>query len=364
MPETVQLAKLELKDLSTAIMASRTRFTPEADLDPTDYVKLWHEEESWKGEVHKAITVVLRTRGCTWDYNHGCTMCGYFNETAHKKITAEQLLAQWQRVQAQTKDETILKIYTGGNFLDVAEVMDNVQRTIVSEGSKRFKLIMVESRPEYCTQERLSVLAKLAAENGGEIMIAIGLESSSDEVCDKAINKGYAFKEFVEAANNCRATGVRVKTYFLLKPPFLTEDETVEDIVQSVRDAAPYSDILSVNPTNVQKFTLVENLWKEREFRSPWLWSVLEVVRRAKPFSGTAVLKSDPVGGGGQRGAHNCGKCDERILGHIENYNKTQDVAFIEAAERIDCSCKPLYRTVRRLEGYLVGSAFTGPERE
>lgn len=364
MPETVQLPQLELTALTGAIMGARTRFAPEADLDPTDYVKLWHEDESWNGTVHKAITVVLRTRGCTWDYQHGCTMCGYFNETAHKKITEEQLLAQWQRVLAQHKDETILKIYTGGNFLDVHEVMDNVQRTIVGEGSKRFKLIMVESRPEYCQPERLATLSKLAAENGGEILVALGLESSSDEVCDKAINKGYGFKEFVEAAQNCRATGVRVKTYFLLKPPFLTEDETVEDIVRSVQDAAPHSDILSVNPTNVQKFTLVETLWKEREFRAPWLWSVLEVVRRAKPFAGGTVLKSDPVGGGGQRGAHNCGTCDDKILPHIEKYNTTQDLAFIEAAEAVDCACKPLYRAVRRLEGYLVGSAYTGPDRQ
>lgn len=364
MPEAVQLPKLELADLTKAIMASRERFEADAELDLNTYVKLWREEEHWEGRVQKAVTVVLRTRGCTWDYQHGCTMCGYFNETAHRKVSEEQLLAQWRRVVAERRDETILKIYTGGNFLDDREVMPRVQEAVVGEGSKLFPLIIVESRPEYCTPDRLARLAGLAAENGGRFMVAIGLESSSDEVCEKAINKGYGFREFVQAAQACREAGVGVKTYFLLKPPFLTEDETVEDIVRSVKDSAPHSDILSVNPTNVQKFTLVETLWKDREFRAPWLWSVLEVVRRAKPFAEGKILKSDPVGGGRRRGAHNCGRCDARVLRHIEDYNRTQDVAFIDAAEAMDCRCKSVYRAVRRLEGHLVGSAYTGPDFE
>ncbi|MBI2078089.1 MAG: archaeosine biosynthesis radical SAM protein RaSEA [Euryarchaeota archaeon] len=358
MSEAVQLPSLTLADLSQAIAKSRTRFKVDEDIDLNRYVKLWREDESWQGTKHRAMTLILRTRGCTWDYQHGCTMCGYFVDTAHRKVNADQLVAQWRAAAAEHKGESILKIYTGGNFLDPAEVMDDARRTIVAEASRLFKLVIVESRPEYCTPARLREVEDACRANGSHFMVALGLESSSDEVCDKAINKGYGFRHFVEAAKACREAGVGVKTYLLLKPPFLTEEETVEDIVRSIADCAPHSDIISVNPTNVQKFTLVETLWKDREYRSPWLWSVLEVLRRGKPAAASAVLKSDPVGGGSKRGAHNCGRCDEEVLGHIESYNTTQDIAFVEAAGAVECSCKPLYRAVRRLEGFMTGSAW------
>src|SRR5258706_10125632 len=131
MPETVQLAQLQLKDLSGAIMQARTRFKVDEDVDLNHYVKMWREDESWEGRVQKAMTLILRTRGCTWDYQHGCTMCGYFNDTAHRKVDEDQLIAQWRNAAAQYAGETILKIYTGGNFIDPAEVMVGAQDTIV-----------------------------------------------------------------------------------------------------------------------------------------------------------------------------------------------------------------------------------------
>lgn len=355
MPE--ELTQLTMPHLTEAIFGAREGFTP-PDEDLTEYVKSWDEDDHVDGKSVPAKTVVLRTRGCTWDYKHGCTMCGYFNDTAHRKVTAGQLVAQWRRLEPKLEGKDVLKIYTGGSFSDATEVMPEAQQTIVREASKHVRKITFEARPEYCTEETVGRMAEIAAENHCRIEVGIGLESSSDLVCHQAINKGYGFAEFVEAAEFCRDRGVLVKAYLLLKPPFLTEEETVEDMVQSIKDAAPYSDVLSVNPTNVQKFTLVEKLWQNREYRPPWLWSVLEVLRRGKSLAGDAVLKSDPVGGGHSRGAHNCGRCDDEILKRIGQYNTTQDVAFVEAAEKVACACRAEYDAVRRLEGYLVGGFY------
>src|ERR1051326_2126503 len=123
MPETVPVAQLQLKDLSQAIQGARVRFNVDEDIDLNQYVKMWREDEAWEGRVQKAMTLILRTRGCTWDYQHGCTMCGYFNDTAHRKVSEEQLINQWRAASAQYQGETILKIYTGGNFIDATEVM-------------------------------------------------------------------------------------------------------------------------------------------------------------------------------------------------------------------------------------------------
>lgn len=353
MPETVQLTR---HDLTKAIFDARRRFQPELSVDPNAYVKLWKEDDVAEWGPTRALTLILRTRGCTWDYRHSCTMCGYFTDVLPKKLTSENLLTQYARAETQHAGEEVLKIYTGGNFLDDKEVFAPAQLAMLTAAAKRFKKVTVETRPEYITAATVQPLVDALAP--AKFELAIGLESSNDEVCEKAINKGYGFREFVEGARIAHAAGARVKAYLLLKPPFLTEDEAVEDVVQSVKDAAPHADTLSINPTNVQNHTLVDQLYRRREYRPPWLWSILECVRRSRPHF-TGVLKSDPVGGGKRRGAHNCGACDDQILPLLERYNATQDVAFVAAAEETACKCRATYDSVRRLEGFLGGSHFT-----
>ncbi len=327
--------------------------------DPDSYVKLWKEDDVAEFGSTRAMTLILRTRGCTWDYQHSCTMCGYFVDVLPKKLTDENLISQWRRAETQHAGEQVLKVYTGGNFLDDKEVFPAARRAILESAAAKFRRITVETRPEYITQERVAPLVELVKAHGSSLELAIGLESSSDVVCEEAINKGYGFREFVEGARNAHACGARVKSYLLLKPPFLTEDEAVEDMVSSIRDAAPHSDVLSVNPTNVQKHTLVDRMFRRGEYRPPWLWSILEVLRRGQPLAGGKILKSDPVGGGKSRGAHNCGRCDEKILPLLERYNATQDIAFVEAAQNVVCPCRSRYAAVRSLEGLLGGSHFT-----
>ena len=98
----------------------------------------------------------------------------------------------------------------------------------------------------------------------------------------------------------------------LLKPPFLNEAQAIDDTVSSVKQAASHVDKISINPVNVQRHTVVERLWKRGEWSAPWLWSVAEVLRRTADCD--VHVYSDPTGGGTQRGAHNCGTCDQALL--------------------------------------------------
>jgi archaeosine synthase beta-subunit len=351
---------LDRATLTRSIFEARKRFHADREADPTRYVKLWKEDDVAEWGPARALTLILRTRGCTWDYQASCTMCGYFVDVLPKKLTSEDLVAQWARAEPEHAGEELLKVYTGGNFLDPHEVFPPALHEILRRAAPRFRKITVETRPEYIRPDVVRPLVEILEPHGSKLELAIGLESSSDVVCDEAINKGYGFEAFARGAGVAHECGARVKAYLLLKPPFLTEEEAVEDMVTSVRDAAPHSDVVSVNPTNVQSFTLVDRMYRRREYRPPWLWSILEVLARAKPLAGTRILKSDPVGGGSKRGAHNCGRCDERILPLLERYNATQDLAFVEAAQAVECVCKREYRAVRELEGLLGASHYTG----
>ena len=61
-----------------------------------------------------------------------------------------------------------------------------------------------------------------------------------------SVNKNYDFEDFKEAAKLLRENGISVRTYLLLKPPFLTENEALRDSIKSARDLAPYSDFISI----------------------------------------------------------------------------------------------------------------------
>ena len=96
---------------------------------------------------------------------------------------------------------------------------------------------------------------------------------------EKAINKGFTFNDYKKAATLLKKHQMNVKTYVLMKPPFLTEKESLNDCIQTTKDIAPYTDLISLNPTNVQRHTVVEYLWKRNQYRPPWLWSIVEYLK-------------------------------------------------------------------------------------
>src|SRR5438445_8125666 len=85
--------------------------------------------------------------------------------------------------------------------------------------------------------------------------VAFGLESPNERVLRYAVNKVWGLPEHAKAAALCHEAGAGVKTYLLIKPPFLTEHESIEDAVRSGHDADPHSDTISFNPVNVQSHT-------------------------------------------------------------------------------------------------------------
>jgi radical SAM enzyme (TIGR01210 family) len=253
----------------------------------------WTGMDLLNGDIVPSLTVVLTTKGCSWARRDGCTMCGY-NIDSNPYTQASDIQKQFNQVIARYgKAFKIVKLFTSGSFFDQDEVPIDVRDAILSELSGMPKVI-VESRPEFVTPE----ICEDVARKNEHIEVAIGLETSSDGVRNNCINKGFSFRDFVRASETASGHGFTVKAYLLLKPPFLTEREAMEDALQSVRDAAPHADTISLNLCNVQKGTLVEALWKKGLYRPPWLWTAVEVLKRTQE---TATVICDPVGGGKRR---------------------------------------------------------------
>src|SRR6266568_2128328 len=207
------------------------------DFDPREYISTWTEKDLLHGKVVDAWVIIFRTRGCYWARASGCSMCGYVNDVAHE-----------------------------------------VRERLLTELGDRCDKVIVETLSHLLRADQLAHAMNFV----DELEIALGLESTDERVLRYAVNKVWGLKEHAQAARLAHDAGATVKTYLLVKPPFLTEREAIEDAVRSGHDADPFSDTISFNPVNVQSRTIVDRLFRRGEYRPPWLWSVVEVLERTR----------------------------------------------------------------------------------
>jgi len=298
-------------------------------MSTTDPVSVWIERERFHGDVVECLTVILRTRGCSWNR---CLMCGYRRDT-DPNVRTEDLKRQFEKALKRAK---VIKVFTSGSFFELEKEFRDFVYDKVSEMD--FEKLIVESRPEfvYKLEEDLDKI-------DFELEVGIGLETSDDFVREHCINKGFTFEDFKRSAKFVRSKGFRVKVYLLLKPPFLSEGEAIRDALKSVSDVRGLADVVSLNPTNVQSGTYVELLWRRRLYRPPWLWSIVEVLKR----SGVEII-SDPVGAGSLRGPHNCGRCDKKVSKAIREFSLYQDPSIFD----LECKCFKIWEKIVELEDY------------
>ena len=328
----------------------------DADKPATVYVT---PETLADGTPCSAITVILRTKGCHWWWSSGCTFCGYFNDT-RDDVSSANLHAQWEQAKSQYNDfaeQKVVKIYTSGSLLEDREIPLDFQETVLRDCHNLNKELIVESRCEQLSEKKLAWATSI----NPSFTVAIGLEAYDDEVLRFHVNKGFTTKAWERAVNNLQKFDLRVKTYLMFKPPFMSENDALEHGIKWIADVANKSDEISVNPMNVQRGTIIDRLHRNNEYRPPWLWSLVEMIKRAHPIihpnGGVNGSKGQisrlivhPTAGGKLRGAHNCGSCDKSVVAAIERYAVSGDLREFHGLE---CKCEKAWRAELALESAL-----------
>ncbi len=284
-----------------------------------------------------AATLIFRTKGCVWWWKSGCTFCGYFNDV-RDDVTLDDVMAQWEHCKRELNDFEgidMVKVYTSGTFFEDRENPPEWQDAILRETHEKGLHLIVEARAEMCTPEKM----EWVAERHPGCMVAIGLEAYDDEVLKFHCNKGFSTKQWHRAIETLRANDLGVKTYLLFKPPFMSEGDALNHCVEWIRAIAHLSDEVSVNPMNIQRRTIVDRLFRNREYRPPWLWSLVDMIERVHPVDGRLIVH--PTAAGKIRGAHNCGKCDREVAAAIERYSVSLDLAEFSG---LDCECRKRWR--------------------
>ena len=320
------------------------RAEKDASYDPHEPTRVWVDEDNTPDGVVNSLTIILNTGGCRWARAGGCTMCGYVAESveggsvAHDALMDQiEVCLEHEREHADEPCEQI-KIYTSGSFLDEREVGAETREAIAETFADRDRIV-VESLPDFVDREKIADFT----DHGIETDVAIGLETATDRVRHDCVNKYFDFTDFEDACAAAAEAGAGVKAYLLMKPPFLSEEEAIDDMIASIERCADVDGChtVSMNPCNVQRYTMVDDLHFEGGYRPPWLWSVAHVLEQTAAVD--AIVVSDPVGHGSDRGPHNCGDCDDRVQTAIKDFNLRQDPSVFE---QVDCACEHTWEAV------------------
>lgn len=293
----------------------------------------------------KRLVVFLRGTGCYLARETGgCTFCGFYNATNFGvKISDKDYILQIKDVIENEKVKfnqyPIICMYNDGSLLREEEISFETLIKIINILNEKdnLKKIVIEARMEDITEEKIF---RMKEATNKEIEIAVGFESANPVIRDLCINKNFhneIFESKVEIANKYN---ISIIPLLMLKPPFLSEYEAIEDYIESLvyLEQFRFKRIDMELPT-VEKYTLVHELWKKDMYKPAKLWSVIKILRHKKRLGLKTPLYISPTNYSvpSESKASNCPKCDSLIYKLFEEYNKHGD---IELFDSLNCTCK------------------------
>lgn len=304
-------------------------------------------------------TILLPGKGCAWARQEGggCTMCGFQSALSSIGIKRNFSDAELLRIfdlgldVARSKRAQIINIYNAGSFLNENEVPKVVQEGIAArvKDSPDIREAFIESRPEFINTNTLNNLVSLLRPKG--LKVGIGLEAEDDIVRNQHINKGISKEAYEGAVKAAHSAGARVLTYLLIKPLGLREKEAIEEAALSAKYAFSHgSDEVSFEAACIHKGTKMEESYKSGEYRPPWLWSVIEVLKRAH-LTGNVQIGSFWDFPAPLAKPYNCIKCSSRIEKLLGEYRKSHDITIFY---NLNCSCKTSWlKELQNQESYV-----------
>jgi radical SAM enzyme (TIGR01210 family) len=308
----------------------------------------WVENHRLLSGPGKAIVFILPTKGCSWALSGsgGCSICGYIYDNPQESDFENIFEKYKEKLHDSIEEGGIysLKMFTSGSFLDTTEIPMELQKRILTEASQydEIREIVLESRPEYVTKKILENITESI--DISKVEIAIGLESANNEILKKSINKGFFWEDFEKAKLRIDEFGAKVKAYLLFKPPFVSEYNSIQDIMQSVTKLSEIGvETISINAISIHRGTYLSVLFEKKHYRTPWLWSLLHLCREIKITYPQIRLICDVVAAGTERGAHNCGNCDKQIIEVLKKFTLSQNLEDLN--QELTCSCKTEWKS-------------------
>ncbi|MBP2171890.1 archaeosine biosynthesis radical SAM protein RaSEA [Methanococcus voltae] len=364
---------IDMEEMEKFLKENRARqLRKRKEIDPDRAIATWIQDDIFVDQtMGNSFTIILRTKGCKWAYvSGGCTMCSYLMDASPVDISTENIIKQFTQALERNlnikedatdeeKAENIktlnkkfkkgfsIKMFTSGSFLDEFEITKDAQKYIFSkiyelrEMGYNIKEVAIESRAEFINDENMKFIRDNLKDIN--IEIGVGIESFNEQIRNIAIHKGVSNETIINAFNVAKKYDVGMKCYILIKPPFITEQDAINDAIASANKCIELgSSRISFCPASIHKGTIIEMLWKKNQYRPPYLLSLLKIVKEVKQANPNALVMCDTSGIPSKRGAHNildC-ECNSKIKEILGDFTITQDIELLDYENgQYDC-CK------------------------
>lgn len=349
----------ELKRIVACVKELRTKKSGKVT-EWTSAAECHMKYSNLNGNPALALTITLSPTGCEWARKGGCTMCGEFEGASKRNSLIEnpqfhvaQFAAAigkkevWEIAKEERMPIEWLRINQEGNFSNINEVNSIAQESILRLAIRigGIKRITIESRPQYLTEEVVAFLSSIVVESGVELEIGMGVEAQNEVVRNICINKQGSSQQFVDAVELLKKYSILPLAYVLLKPPFLTEQESIEEAVATAHFAADIGfERISFEPMSIHRYTLVDALVKTGDYKAPWLWSVVEVAKKCVDISsifGIGGIGYYPIPQEySSNVCENRDGCTQNFAEAIKKYNASRDIHVFDS---LSCECRLLW---------------------
>jgi radical SAM enzyme (TIGR01210 family) len=272
------------------------------------------EERAGSGQVVSSATILLTNKECPWR----CLMCDLWKNTTTQTVPPGAIPQQIDHALAQLRSRPEqIKLYNSGSFFDPGAI-PTADYPAIARAVAFAKHVIVESHPRLVGEKVLRLRDLLS----GSLEVAVGLETVHPQVLPR-LNKKFELAHFSQAAGFLRDNGISVRTFVLVKPPFLNEEEGWEWAVKSAVFALSCgATVVSLIPTRPGNGAL-ERLVATGKFSPPRLATlekalelVLEVRGNGRIFADTWDLEQFST----------CPACFEKRRQRIHAMNLSQQI--------------------------------------
>ncbi|MCG2711183.1 MAG: hypothetical protein L6416_02495 [Candidatus Omnitrophica bacterium] len=308
--------------------------------DKNKPAQIWFQESD-EGLI---LFTVFYTQACRWSR---CIGCNLPSKMSKEHIGYKTLIAQIDHVFnnpeviQQRKSVKKIIISNNGSVLDEETFSSTALIYLMAKLNLNFpnlSVVSMESRPEFVEVEELDFLGRVLKEGDTptELEIAVGIEAFDERIRNDIFQKGLSFELFENFVKKIAPYKFRLKCYFMQKPvPQMSDADAVNDIKQGIdylsSIAAQYNLRINMhlNPTFAAKGTPMEKSFKEGKYTPPKLIDVAKAAHSGKDKNISIFIGLYDEGLAVEGGSF-IRPGDEKLVEHLELFNKTQDYNILQ----------------------------------
>jgi archaeosine synthase beta-subunit len=188
------------------------------------YAFLVEEERFENSEVGGVATIFLTNRECPWH----CAMCDLWRNTLTKTLQRGAIPAQITFALNRLPAARQIKLYNSGSFFDRGAIPSEDYEAIAALICN-FERVIVECHPSLIGDN----YHQFRTVSSRPLEVAMGLETAHAEVLAK-LNKRMTLDQYAEAAHRLQNDGVGLRSFVLVQPPFMRQEESLEWTCKSI----------------------------------------------------------------------------------------------------------------------------------